>query len=92
MTNKERQELVEDIEQRLDEELDFELEYVTDDYHEETTSIVDVDIDITNCGDWPDNWDAQVEDIIAEVVDDWGGWYSWSGWCISVSISDNDED
>lgn len=91
MTKQERQELVDDIEQRLEDELEFELEYEIDDYHENGTSIVDVDIDTSNTEDWPDNWDEQVEDVISEVVGDWGGWYSWDGWCISVSISDDDD-
>jgi hypothetical protein len=88
MNRRERKELAEDIEQRLDDELGFDLDYEISDYHECGTSIVDVDIDISDCDDWPDDWDVQVEDIISGVVDDWGGWYSWEGWCISVSIED----
>lgn len=91
MTEQDRQELADDIEQRLDEELDFDLDYEIIHYHDCGTSIVDVDIDISDTEDWPDDWDEQVEDVISEVVDDWGGWYSWNDWCISVSISDDDD-
>lgn len=91
MTEQDRQELADDIEQRLDEELDFDLDYEINHYHEYGTSIVDVDIDISDTEDWPDDWDEQVESIIGEVVYDWGGWYSWEGWCISVSIADDDD-
>lgn len=87
MTNKERKNLVSDIKNGLD-ALPFSLDYVTKDYHSQGTTIVDVNIDISNSEDWDDNWDEQVEDVIADVVSNWGGWYSWSGWCISVSIPD----
>lgn len=90
MNKREREEMARDIEQRLDDELDFDLDYEISDYHDQCTSIVDVDIDIEDCEDWPDNWDELVEDVISGVVSDWGGWYSWDGWCISVSIPDND--
>lgn len=87
MTRKERKELASDIEDRLDNELDFELEYEISDYHQCNTSVVDVDIELSE--DYPDDWDCQVEDIIAAVAEEWGGWYSWEGWCISVSVSDD---
>lgn len=90
MNRRERKEMARDIEQRLDDELDFDLAYEISDYHEQDTSIVDVDIYIEDCEDWPDNWDELVEDVISDVVSDWGGWYSWDGWCISVSIPDED--
>ncbi len=88
MTKKERKELASDIENRLDNELSFQLYYELSDYHENGVSIVDVDVDIQYCEDYDDDWDEQVEDIISSVVDDWGGWYSWEGSCISVSIPD----
>lgn len=88
MKRSERKELVEDIEQRLDDELDFGLDYEICDYHDDGTSIVDVEIDTSDSEDWPEDWDEQVEDIITDVVRDWGGWYSWDGWTISVSIED----
>lgn len=88
MNREERKELAEDIEQQLDDELDFNLNYEIDDYHECGTSIVDIDIDISDCGEWPDDWEEQVEDVMEEIVGEWGGWYSWEGSCISVSIPD----
>lgn len=88
MNRRERKELVDDIEDRFEDELDFDLDYEIEDYHDEGTSIVDIDIDISDCDDWPEDWDEQVEDVISGIVDDWGGWYSWDGWCLSVSIPD----
>lgn len=84
MSSEERAELAQDVEQRLN-ELDFNLEISN--YHDEGTSIVDVDIDSCDT-DLPEDWDCQVEDVISDVVKDWGGWYSWSGSTISVSIKD----
>lgn len=88
MTKKERKKMAREIEQSLKRELNFHLDYEISDYHEEETSIVDVDIDISDSEDWPDDWDDQVEDVISEIAEDWGGWCSWDGWCISVSVSD----
>lgn len=88
MTKRDLKELANDIENRLDDELSFELNYEISRYFENGTAIVDVDIDIEDSEDYDDDWDCQVEDIIASVVSDWGGWYSWEGWCISVSIPD----
>lgn len=86
MNRRERKNLVEDIEERLDNDLDFDLEYEIEDYHSEDVSIVDANI--TEDDDYPDDWDSQVEDIFNDIADDWGGWYSWDGWCISISIPD----
>lgn len=86
MTKKDLKELANDIENRLDDELCFELNYEISRYFENRTAIVDVDIDIDNCDDYPEGWDCDVENVISSVVNDWGGWYSWEGWCISVSI------
>lgn len=88
MTKKERKKLVSDIEERLDDELDFELDYGISDYHEDGVSIVDVEINICDENDYDDDWSEQVEDIITSIVQDWGGWYSWEDSCISVSIPD----
>ncbi len=89
MTEEERKELANEVEERLDDELDFELYYEIDDYDEQGCSIVDVDINIEDC-DYPDDWDKQVEDVIASIVNDWGGYYSWDGWCISITIPDDE--
>lgn len=88
MNRRERKEMARDIEQRLNDELDFDLAYEITDYHEQGTSIIDVDIDIEDCEDWPENWDELVEDVIGGAFSSWSGWYSWNGWCISVSIPD----
>ena len=87
MNKKERKELVNEVEERLDDELDFDLDYDIEDYHDQGCSIVDVDIDIDD-NDYPDDWDEQVEEVISSIVVDWGGWYSWDGWCISITIPD----
>lgn len=89
MTTKERKELARDIKQRLDEELDFVLDYKISHYHEYGNSIVDVDFDIYDTDDCPEDWEEQVEDVISDVAGDWGGFYCWDGSCISVSIEDD---
>lgn len=88
MNKYQRKQMALDIEERLDNELDFDLDYEIYHYHEEGTSIVDVDIDIDDSDDWPDDWSEQVETVMSNIVSDWGGWYSWDGWCVSVSVSD----
>lgn len=91
MNKRERRAMARDIRSRLN-DLDFDLDYEMSDYHDQGTSIVDVDINIyDNAEDWPSDWDCQVEDVIDGIVDDWGGWYSWDGWCISVSVPDDDD-
>ena len=89
MTKSERKELAADIEQRLDSELDFDFQYSLEHYHDGDVSIVDVEADISCSGDWPDDWNEQVDDIMSDVVSDWGGWYSWDDHCVSISIPDD---
>ena len=87
MNRKERKELVNEVEERLDDELGFDLDYDIEDYHDQGCSIVDVDIDIDD-NDYPDGWDEQVEEVISSIAVDWGGWFSWDEWCISITIPD----
>lgn len=90
MNKRQRQQLANEVEERLDNELDFDLSYEISHYHQDGTSIVDVDIDIYDGGDdWPEDWDELVEDIISDIASDWGGWYSWEDSCISISVSDD---
>lgn len=88
MKAKERKQLAIDIESRLKNELKFKLDYNVCDYHKYGTSVVDVNIDIYKVNDRPNNWDVLVEKIIKKIVATEGGWFSWNGWCISVSIPD----
>lgn len=88
MTEKDRKEMAQEIEKSLN-ELNFDLEYNISDYHDVDTSIVDLDIDIYNSGDRPENWNNIVDDIISNIAFNWGGFSSWEGWCISVSVYDS---
>ncbi|MCQ2488853.1 MAG: hypothetical protein MJ143_06255 [Clostridia bacterium] len=91
MTKKERKQLAAEVEEKLD-ELSYELTYEICDYHdsEEEMSVVQVDFDIDELDDCPDDWDEDVEDIMSDIVADWGGWYCWDGWAICICIPDND--
>lgn len=95
MNRKERKELAEEVEERLDEELEFELEYKISDYaihdsNDDKISVIDINIDIED-QDYPEDFSEQVEDVIEGIIDEWGGTYSWDGWCISISIPDDDD-
>lgn len=78
-----------EVESRLDSELDFDLDFETNSYYEDKTYIVDVNINMED-NDYPEDFDEDVENIISDIVEEWGGWYSWDGWCISISIPDED--
>lgn len=89
MNQQEREELVSEIEEALD-NLDYDLVYELNDYHSNDVSIVEIDIDINYVDDYADDWDEQLEDIISNIISEWDdeSWYSWEDSILSVSIPD----
>ena len=88
MTKKERKLLASDIDNRLENELDFQLNYEMSDFHKDGVSIINIDLSPQYSDNYIEGWEKKVEDIFVSVIKDWGGWYSWEGMCISVNILD----
>ena len=88
MTKKERKLLASDIENRLENELDFQLNYEISDFHKDGVTIINIDLTPQYSEYDIDGWEKKVEDIIVSVIEDWQGWFSWEGMCISVNILD----
>ncbi len=104
MNRHDRKELENDIDEALD-ELEFDIDYSVNIYHELGTTIADIDLsdnlyddddddDDDNSydddDDLPDDWDEKVEDAIRDVAFGWGGFISWNDWTLSISIPDDD--
>lgn len=87
MNRRDREELISDIEDALD-DLDFEISYDISSYYEDGVTTFDIEIDVEDFDEdqTPDDWDEDVEGAIESVIEDWGGWYSWDGSTISLSI------
>lgn len=87
MNRRDREELISDIEDALD-DLDFDISYDISSYYDDGVTVFDIEIDVEDFDEdqTPDDWDEDVEDAIESVIEDWGGWYSWDGSTISLSI------
>ena len=90
MNRYDRKEMAAEIEERLDNDLDFDLSYSIEDYHSDGVSIIEIDIDIDDDYDYDENFSEQIEDIVSYIISEWDdeGWYSWEGWTLCISIPD----
>lgn len=92
MTQKELNELEEEIEKALD-NLDYDLSYSIDSRFEKDYysggryAIVEVEFDYDDMDDdTPDDWDDDVEDAISSVMNNWGGSCEWDDNSIVCSV------
>ena len=90
MNKEDLRELENDIEEALD-GMDYEIPYDTESYIETKDGvrygICEVTFDVTSFDDSiPDNWDEDAENVVADVVREWGGSYYWEDHSIIVSV------
>jgi len=93
LSKSDRNRLVADVRDSLNNDLSFDLYFSIDSYHEDGwneddgSTNVDVNIEVYTdradeiLGPLEDIWDCDVEDVIAEVASRWGGDCWWTnGW------------
>lgn len=87
MKNSDRQSMSNDVENSIN-QLDFNFKHSTSDYREGSSSIVEVDVDISQSDSWPEDWDETLEKALSIVAKRWGASLSWDGWRLALSVFD----